>query len=409
MMAMTKSKKILAWIDARFPLSDIWNKQMAQYYAPKNLNFWYFFGVLSIVVLFNQIITGIWLAMSYTPTASEAFSSIEHIHREVRFGWLIRYMHTVGASAFFIVIYLHMYRAVIYGSFKKPRELLWVLGMVLYVLLITEAFSGYVLPWGQMSYWAVEVISSLFKAIPFIGTQLAIWMIGDYHVSGVALQRLFAFHVTAIPMIIVIFVILHLIALRMVGSNNPDGIEIKTHLDRQKHPIDGVPFHPYFSMNDLFGITIFLLVFAAIVFFAPTFHGYFLEAENSLPANPMVTPEHIRPVWYLAPFYGILRAIPNKMLGIFLMAAAIAILFILPWLDRSPVKSIRYKGWWSKLAVIVLVICFAGLGVLGTLPATSNRIALARLFTLGYFAFFLLMPFYTRHEKTAKVPPRVTR
>ncbi|MGB6976124.1 MAG: cytochrome bc complex cytochrome b subunit [Gammaproteobacteria bacterium] len=406
---MTKTSKLLAWIDARFPLSDIWNKQMAQYYAPKNLNFWYFFGVLSLVVLVNQILTGIWLAMSYVPTADEAFNSIQHISREVRFGWLLRYMHTVGASAFFIVIYLHMYRAVIYGSFKKPRELLWVLGMVLYVLLVTEAFSGYVLPWGQMSYWAVEVIGSLFKAIPLIGGRLAIWMEGDYHVSGVALHRLFAFHVTAIPMIIVIFVILHLIALRMVGSNNPDGIEIKAHLDKQHHPLDGVPFNPYFSVKDLFGIAVFLCVFAAIVFFEPTFHGYFLEPENSLPANPLVTPEHIRPVWYLAPFYGILRAIPNKMAGIFLMASAIAILFVLPWLDRSPVKSIRYKGWWSKLAILVLLICFIGLGVLGTLQATPGLIGLARLFTVGYFAFFLLMPFYTYYEKTAKAPTRVTR
>jgi ubiquinol-cytochrome c reductase cytochrome b subunit len=405
---MTQSRKLLAWIDARFPLSEIWNKQMAQYYAPKNLNFWYFFGVLSLVVLVNQILTGIWLAMSYVPTADEAFSSIQHISREVRFGWLLRYMHTVGASAFFIVIYLHMYRAFIYGSFKKPRELLWVIGMALYVLLVTEAFSGYVLPWGQMSYWAVEVIGSLFKAIPVIGNRLAIWMEGDYHVSGVALHRLFSFHVTAIPMIIVIFVILHLIALRMVGSNNPDGIEIKTHVDKQHNPIDGVPFNPYFSVKDLFGIAVFLCIFAYIVFFAPTFHGYFLEPENSLPANPMVTPEHIRPVWYLAPFYGILRAIPNKMFGIFLMASAIAILFILPWLDRSPVKSIRYKGAWSKLAIIVFLISFCGLGVLGTLEATPALIGLARIFTVGYFAFFLLMPFYTRHEKTAKVPTRVT-
>jgi ubiquinol-cytochrome c reductase cytochrome b subunit len=405
---MTRSSKFLAWIDARFPLSDIWNQQMAQYFAPKNLNFWYFFGVLSLFVLVNQIVTGVWLAMNYTPTAADAFSSIEHINREVRFGWLLRYMHTVGASLFFIVIYLHMYRAIMYGSYKKPRELLWVLGMVLYVLLIAEAFSGYVLPWGQMSYWGVEVIGSLFRAIPVVGTQLAIWMEGDYHVSGVALHRLFAFHVTAIPMIIVIFVILHLIALRMVGSNNPDGIEIKAHLDKEHYPIDGIPFHPYFSAKDLFGVAIFLLVFATIVFFAPTFHGYFIEPENSLPANPLVTPEHIRPVWYLAPFYGILRAIPNKMLGIFLMAAAIAILFILPWLDRSPVKSIRYKGKWSKLAIVIFLICFAGLGWLGTVQATPGLISLARLFTVGYFAFFLLMPFYTRHEKTAKVPPRVS-
>jgi ubiquinol-cytochrome c reductase cytochrome b subunit len=405
---MTRSSKFLAWIDARFPLSDIWNQQMAQYFAPKNLNFWYFFGVLSLFVLVNQIVTGVWLAMNYTPTAADAFSSIEHINREVRFGWLLRYMHTVGASLFFIVIYLHMYRAIMYGSYKKPRELLWVLGMVLYVLLIAEAFSGYVLPWGQMSYWGVEVIGSLFRAIPVVGTQLAIWMEGDYHVSGVALHRLFAFHVTAIPMIIVIFVILHLIALRMVGSNNPDGIEIKAHLDKEHYPIDGIPFHPYFSAKDLFGVAIFLLVFATIVFFTPTFHGYFIEPENSLPANPLVTPEHIRPVWYLAPFYGILRAIPNKMLGIFLMAAAIAILFILPWLDRSPVKSIRYKGKWSKLAIVIFLICFAGLGWLGTVQATPGLISLARLFTVGYFAFFLLMPFYTRHEKTAKVPPRVS-
>lgn len=399
---------VFDWINTRLPIQKIWNNYIAKYYLPKNLNFWYIFGSLSLFVLVNQIVTGIWLTMYYTPTQAEAFNSIQHIMRNVNFGWLIRYMHTTGASAFFIVIYLHMYRALMYGSYKKPREVLWLIGMLLYVLLVDEAFSGYVLPWGQMSYWAAQVMESLIKAIPLVGVKLAIWLMGDYSVTGVTLHRYFALHVTIIPMLIVLLVLLHLFALRSVGSNNPDGIELHKKINEHNRPSDTVPFHPYFTMKDLFGLAVFLIVFASVIFFSPGMHGYFIEHENYVPANPLVTPEHIRPAWYLSPFYAILRGIPDKTLGIVTMAAAIAILFILPWLDRSRVKSLRYKGIWSKVAIILFVVSFAGLGLLGTLPVNTITVWLARILTIIYFLFFILMPYYTRKEETKHVPAQVT-
>lgn len=392
-------KNLIAWIDARFPLSDIWNKYFVRYCAPKNLNFWYFFGSLSLFIFAVQLATGVWLTMNYTPTANEAFNSVQAVMRDVRFGWLIRYIHTTGASFFFIVIYLHMYRAIIYGSYQKPRELLWIIGMILYVLLVAEAFLGYVLPWGQMSYWAAEVMSSLVKALPFIGSTLVVWLQGDYTTSSVTLHRYFSFHVAVIPMLMVIFVILHLIALRTVGSNNPEGIDVNAH--------DTIAFHPYYTTKDLLGLAVFLIVFAAVIFFTPAMGGYFLEPENYIKANPLVTPEHIRPAWYLSPYYAMLRSIPNKALGITVMAAAIAILFVMPWLDRSSVRSLRYKGWYSKIAVTLFVISFISLAYLGTTPITFWSIWLARFFTVLYFLFFFLMPFYTRKEKIRLLPNEV--
>lgn len=399
---------IRAWIDARFPMTEIWNNHAAKYYAPKNLNFWYFFGIFSTVVLINQIISGIWLSMYYTPTDTAAFSSIEYIMRDVKYGWLLRYMHTTGASAFFIVVYLHMYRGVMYGSYKTPRELVWLIGVIIYIFLLMESVSGYVLPWGQMSYWAIKVLISVFTVIPWIGKSIAIWVQGDYNVSGETLHRFFAFHVIALPMAIVFLVYIHIIALHKVGSNNPDGIEIKHHLDEQGNPADGITFHPYYTIKDFFGVIVFLLVFAGILFFAPTMHGYFIEYANFAPANPLVTPEHITPPWYLAPFYSILRAIPNKLIGVLLAVGAIALLVMLPWLDRSKVRSIRYRGDWSKLALTLFVISFIGLGFLGTQELTPTNILMSRLFTLLYYAFFLLMPIYTAFEKTKPLPDRVT-
>jgi len=322
---MSRTKQFLQWIDNRFPLSSIWQKNFTQYYAPKNLNFWYYFGAFSLLVLVNQILTGIWMSMYYTPTDKEAFSSIQHTMRYVNFGWLIRYMHSTGASAFFVVIYLHIYRCIIYGSYRMPRELLWLIGVTLYILIMAEAYTGYVLPWGQMSFWASRVISSIFMAIPFIGEPLAVWFIGDYNVSAVTLHRFFSYHVTAIPILIVVTVVIHLIALRKAGSNNPDGVEIKKNLDAGGKPVDGIPFHPFYTIKDLMGIMVFLFIFALIVFYFPSFGGLFLEPENFLQANPLKTPLHIAPAWYLAPFYAILRAIPNKLMGICALATAIAI------------------------------------------------------------------------------------
>ncbi len=402
---MEKIKRLIAWIDTRLPLSNTWKNFFTGYYAPKNLNFWYYFGVFSLLILVNQILTGIWMAMYYTPTANEAFSSIEHVMRNVHYGWLIRYMHSTGASAFFIVLYLHIYRCIMYGSYRFPRELLWLIGLTLYLLIMMEAYTGYVLPWGQMSFWASRVISSMVMAIPKIGEFLSAWFLGDYMVSAITLHRFFSYHVTAIPILIIFVVVIHLIALRKVGSNNPDGIEIKEQLDNKGKPIDGIPFHPYFTVKDLMGVMVFLFIFASIVFYFPTFGGLFLEPENFIPSNPLKTPLHIAPAWYFAPFYAILRAIPNKLFGIFALAASIAILFVLPWLDKSPVKSIRYKGKMSKLALTIFVISFIGLGYLGTQGLNEWVVRLSRIFTLGYFLFFLLMPIYTRMEK-AKTPPR---
>lgn len=398
----------LEWIDARFPLSSLWRKNFTEYYAPKNLNFWYYFGVFSLLVLVNQIVTGIWLAMYYTPTDKEAFSSIEHTMRYVNFGWLLRYMHSTGASAFFVVIYLHIYRCIIYGSYRAPREFLWLIGALLYILLMAEAYTGYVLPWGQMSFWASRVISSIFMAIPLIGEPIAVWFMGDYTVSAVTLHRFFSLHVTAIPLLIIAAVFIHLIALRTVGSNNPDGIEIKRKLDDNGKPVDGIPFHPYFTLKDFVGVIVFIFIFVTIVFYFPTFGGLFLEPENFVPADPLKTPLHIAPAWYLAPFYAILRAIPNKLFGIFALAASIAVLFVMPWLDRSRVKSIRYKGVLSKIALTIFVISFIALGVLGIKPVSDITVWLSRFFTLCYFLFFILMPFYTSMEKTKDLPERIT-
>ena len=396
------------WVDDRFPLVQLWNDHMGQYYAPKNFNFWYYFGVLSIVVLALQILTGIWLTMNYKPDAELAFASVEYIMRDVEWGWLIRYMHSTGASAFFIVVYLHMFRALLYGSYKKPRELIWVLGMFTYLALMAEAFLGYLLPWGQMSFWGAQVIISLFGAIPFVGDTLSLWIRGDFVVSDVTLNRFFSLHVIAMPLAIIGLVFLHIIALHEVGSNNPDGVEIKKKKGPDGKPLDGIPFHPYYTVKDSVGVIIFFMFFAAVVFFAPEFGGWFLEANNFIPANPLVTPEHIVPLWYFTPFYAILRAVPDKLIGVLLMGAATNILFLLPWLDRSPVKSIRYRGPIFKTALSLFVISFIALGYLGTQTPTPQMTWMARGFSAIYFGFFLLMPFYSKMDKTKPVPDRVT-
>lgn len=409
MEKISKEKGLIGWIDSRFPLKEFWEKHLTHYYAPWNFNFWYYFGSFSLLVLVNQIVTGIWLAMEYTPTADAAFDSVQHIMRDVHFGWLLRFMHTTGASAFFIVVYLHMYRGLIYGSYQKPRELLWLLGMGLYMTLLLEAFTGYVLPWGQMSYWGAEVITSFASAIPVIGKYLVVWLRGDFNISGVTLHRFFALHVIAVPLVIVVLVFLHLVALHYVGSNDPDGIDIKKREDKHGVPLDGIPFQPYFTLKDLSGIMIFLAVFSAVVFFSPAMYGVFLEPDNFIPANPLQTPPEISPVWYMTPFYAILRAVPNKFLGLIAMASAIALMFVLPWLDRSPVRSIRYKGNLSKFAIGIFVISFIGLGYLGLHAVSPMHTLMSRIFAVGYFGFFLLMPFYSRYEKTKHVPERLTK
>jgi ubiquinol-cytochrome c reductase cytochrome b subunit len=403
------------WVDERFPLLQLWNDHMARYYAPKNFNFWYYFGVLSLVVLTIQIVTGIWLVMNYKPDAELAFGSVEYIMRDVEWGWLIRYMHSTGASFFFIVVYLHMFRGILYGSFKKPRELIWILGMFIYLTLMAEAFFGYLLPWGQMSYWGAQVIISLFGAIPFVGETLSTWIRGDYVVSDVTLNRFFSLHVIALPFAIAGLVALHIIALHEVGSNNPDGVEIKKHKDADGKPLDGIAFHPYYTVKDLVGVVGFLILFAGVVFFAPEMGGYFLEHNNFIPADPLKTPEHIAPVWYFTPFYSILRAntvnffgVPGKLWGVIFMGLATMLFFALPWLDRSPVKSIRYRGRIFKTALTLFVVSFLILGYLGLLPPTEGRTTVAQICTLIYFAFFFLMPFYTRWDKTKPVPDRVT-
>lgn len=401
-------QKLINWIDERLPIVEAFENHMSKYYAPKNFNVWYIFGVLSMVVLVNQLLTGIWLTMSYNPTAEGAFASIEYIMRDVEYGWLLRYLHSTGASAFFIVVYLHMFRGLMYGSYKKPRELIWIFGMTIYLALMAEAFMGYLLPWGQMSYWGAQVIVNLFGAIPYIGEDLSLWIRGDYLISGITLNRFFALHVVALPIVILALVVLHILALHTVGSNNPDGIEIKKNKDENGIPKDGIPFHPFYSVHDLVGIVVFLFVFCGVVFFFPEMGGYFIEKPNFEPANPLKTPDHIAPVWYFTPFYAMLRAVPDAFLGVVVMGAAIAILFVLPWLDRSPVKSIRYKGWVSKLALALLVVSFAILGYLGVVVATPERTMWARILTVVYFAYFILMPWYTRIEKTKPVPERVT-
>ena len=395
-------KRLLGWIDARFPLVSLWEEHVSRYYAPKNFNFWYYFGSIALVILVIQIVSGIWLTMNYKPSATEAFASVESIMRDVEWGWLIRYMHSTGASFFFIAVYLHMFRALIYGSYKGNRELVWLLGMFLYVLLMAEAFMGYLLPWGQMSYWGAQVIISLFGAIPFgIGEALALWIRGDYVVSDATLNRFFALHVVALPLALLAVVVLHILALHEVGSNNPDGVEIKRNKGPDGNPRDGVPFHPYYTVKDLMGVTVFLFLFAIVVFFIPEFGGWFLEKDNFLPADPLRTPEHIVPLWYFTPFYAILRAIPDKLTGVVAMGASIMVLFFLPWIDRHPVKSIRYRGPLFAALIGVFVLTFLALGYLGTQPPTRVLGELGLRFGEIYFSFFVVLWLYSRERRAA--------
>ncbi len=447
--------KALNWVDARFPLTKLWNDQWGAYYAPKNFNFWYIFGSLAMLVLVIQIVTGIFLVMHYKPDATLAFASVEYIMRDVPWGWLVRYMHSTGASAFFIIIYLHMTRGLLYGSYRKPRELIWLFGVGIFLCLMGEAFFGYLLPWGQMSYWGAQVIVNLFGAIPFIGPDLSLWIRGDYVVSDATLNRFFAFHVIAIPLVLLGLVAAHLIALHEVGSNNPDGIEVKDNLGPDGHPLDSIPSHPYYSVHDLFGVTVFLTIFSAIVFFAPEMGGYFLEFNNFIPADSLKTPPHIAPVWYFTPYYSILRATTSQFMyalvagvvayvglimlksklssivkmviagvalvaiagmfifdakfwGVVLMGVSVMILFALPWLDLSPVKSIRYRPSWHKYVYIVFGIAFVVLGYLGVLPPTANKTLVAQICTFIYFGFFLLMPWWSAMGTFKPVPNRVT-
>ncbi|MFG1496031.1 cytochrome bc complex cytochrome b subunit [Saccharospirillum sp. HFRX-1] len=403
----TNKPAIMQWIDQRLPVTSAYEKHMSKYYAPKNFNWWYVFGLLAMIVFVNQILTGIWLTMSFVPSAESAFGSVEYIMRDVHFGWLIRYMHSTGASFFFIVVYLHMFRGIMYGSYQKPRELIWVFGMFIYLAMMAEGFMGYVLPWGQMSYWGAQVIISLFGAIPVIGDGLTEWIRGDFLISGITLNRFFALHVIAIPLVLALLVVLHVLALHEVGSNNPDGIDIKKHMDEYGRPLDGVPFHPYFTVGKLPMIVLFLFVFCGVIFFFPEGGGYFLEHANFEAANPLKTPEHIAPTWYYGAFYSILRAVPDKLMGVITMGAAIAILFVLPWLDRSPVRSWRYKGWYSKIALILFALAFMMLTWLGGEAVSPRNTWLARIGAIIYFAYFILMPFYTRWETTKPVPERV--
>ncbi|MFK5970000.1 MAG: cytochrome b N-terminal domain-containing protein [Candidatus Marithrix sp.] len=399
----------LEWVDARFPLTKMWNEHLGKYYAPKNFNFWYYFGSLALMMLVLQILTGIFLATNYKPDAQMAFASVEYIMRDVDYGWLIRYLHSTGASFFFIAVYLHMFRALLYGSYRKPRELIWIIGMLIYVCLMAESFLGYLLPWGQMSYWGAQVILSLFGAIPIVGEDLAIWVRGDFVIADATLNRFFIYHVVAVPMVLLGLAVVHIIALHEVGSNNPDGIEIKKNKDPKTGiPIDGIPFHPYYSVKDIVGVTVFLILFSAVVFYAPELGGYFLEANNFFPADSMQTPEHIAPLWYFTPFYAILRAVPDKLMGVIAMGGSIVILFALPWLDRSPVKSIRYKGPIFKFALFLFVIAFFGLCYLGMQAPTATKTLFAQIFSAIYFGFFLLMPFYSKIDKTKPVPERLT-
>lgn len=409
--SMKKTQQLMAWIDARFPLTATWKQHISEYYAPKNFNFWYFFGSLALLVLVIQIVTGIFLTMNYKPDANLAFWSVEYIMRDVPGGWVIRYMHSTGASMFFVVVYLHMFRGLLYGSYQKPRELIWIFGSLIFLCLMAEAFLGYLLPWGQMSFWGAQVIVNLFSSIPIIGPDLSLWIRGDFVVSDATLNRFFALHVIAIPLILLALVVAHLVALHEVGSNNPEGIEIKDHKDEQGVPLDSVPFHPYYTVKDLFGVAVFLVVFSIIVFFVPNGGGYFLEDNNFLVADPLKTPEHIAPVWYFTPFYAILRAVPSfagtQVWGVLAMGAAVILIALLPWLDRSPVKSIRYRGILSKSMLALFVVSFIGLGILGALPTTDARVILAQLLSFLYFLFFLGMPFYTRWDKTKLVPARI--
>jgi ubiquinol-cytochrome c reductase cytochrome b subunit len=408
----SKGGRFIGWIDQRFPLTKLWKDQVAEYYAPKNFNFWYYFGSLALFILVIQLVTGIFLAMNYKPSAAEAFASVEYIMRDVNWGWLIRYLHSTGASAFFIVVYLHMFRALLYGSHRKPRELLWIFGCLIFLLLMAEGFMGYVLPWGNMSYWGAQVIVSLFGSLPYIGGALVDWIRGDYYIADATLNRFFALHVAALPIALIFLVIAHLMALHEVGSNNPDGIEIHDHKDAAGHPLDGIPFHPYYTVKDLFGVAGFLLLFCAVIFFAPSFGGLFLESPNFEPANPLQTPPHIAPVWYFTPFYAMLRAVPSfagtQVWGVLVMGASIVVLFFVPWLDRSPVLSIRYRGPIYKVMLTIFVLSFICLGVCGLKPPSGIYPTLAKICTVLYFAFFLLMPWYTKFDSVKPVPQRVT-
>jgi ubiquinol-cytochrome c reductase cytochrome b subunit len=448
------TQKGLAWVDSRFPLTKLFKEHMSEYYAPKNFNFWYFFGSLAIVVLVIQIVTGIFLVMNYKPDAVKAFDSVEYIMREVPWGWLIRYMHSTGASMFFVVVYLHMFRGLIYGSYQKPRELIWIFGCTIFLLLMAEAFLGYLLPWGQMSYWGAQVIINLFAAIPLIGPDLALWLRGDYVVGDATLNRFFSLHVIALPLVLVGLVAAHIIALHEVGSNNPDGIDIKNNIDATGKPVDGIPFHPYYSVHDIMGLGVFLMIFAAIVFFAPEMGGYFLEANNFIPADPLQTPAHIAPVWYFTPFYSMLRATTTPFLiplwilcavilgmviknskdvrvkgicaailvilatgfyifdakfwGVVIMGGSVVILFFLPWLDKSPVRSIRYRPDFHKYIYGIFVISFVILGYLGIKPPSPLFEKISQVCTIYYLAFFLAMPWWSKMGKFKPVPDRVT-
>jgi len=413
------------WFDARMPsVAQEYRKHLTEYYAPKNFNFWYFFGSLAMLVLVIQIVSGIFLTMNYKPDAALAFGSVEYIMRDVPGGWIIRYIHSTGASAFFVVVYLHMFRALLYGSYRQPRELIWIFGVLIYLCLMAEAFMGYLLPWGQMSYWGAQVIVNLFGTIPFIGPDLALWIRGDYVIADATLNRFFAFHVIAVPLVLLGLVVVHLLALHDVGSNNPDGIEIKKKKDASGKPLDGIPFHPYYTVKDIVGVVVFLAIFAIVMFFMPEMGGYFLEANNFIPANQLQTPAHIAPLWYFTPYYSMLRAVPplfnSQFPGVLVMGLAVLILFGLPWLDRSPVKSIRYRGAYYKIALVVFVISFMVLAYLGTVPTNvwgqfgewlggvERATVVARIGTILYFLFFLLMPWYSRIDKTKPVPERVT-
>ena len=452
---------LLGWIDARFPASELWKAHLSEYYAPKNFNFWYFFGSLALLVLVIQIVTGIFLVMNYKPDGTlnaagipVAYASVEFIMREVPWGWLVRYMHSTGASAFFIVVYLHMFRGMLYGSYRKPRELVWIFGCLIFLCLMAEAFMGYLLPWGQMSYWGAQVIVNLFSAIPLIGPDLSLWIRGDYVVSDATLNRFFSFHVIAVPLVLLGLVVAHIIALHEVGSNNPDGVEIKAKKDERGIPLDGIPFHPYCSVHDIVGVAVFLFIFSAIVFFAPEMGGYFLEANNFIPADSLKTPPHIAPVWYFTPFYSMLRAttsdflpwlwgfiaimlgllfvrsksmkvkgvavavavilalgfafIDAKFWGVVVMGGSVVIFFFLPWLDQSPVKSIRYRPGFHKTLLILFVIAFAVLGYLGIQPPSPVGSIISQIGTILYFAFFLAMPIWSQIGTFKPVPERVT-
>jgi ubiquinol-cytochrome c reductase cytochrome b subunit len=401
------SKGFWAWLNKRLPVDEFITTQMTGYLAPKNFNIWYFFGSLALAVLVLQLLSGIYLTMFYKVGEATSFDSVEYIMREVDYGWLIRYLHSTGASAFFIVVYLHMYRALLYGSYRAPRELLWLFGMLVYLALMAEAFMGYVLPWGNMSFWGAQVIVNLFGTIPGIGPGLVEWIRGDYGIADATLNRFFALHVALLPLALLLLVVLHLTALHQVGSNNPDGIEIKDKVGPDGKPLDGIPFHPYYTVKDLFGIGVFGVLFAIVVFFVPTLGGLFLESPNFEPANPLSTPEHIAPVWYFTPYYAILRAVPSQRLGALLMLLAVSAFLFLPWLDRSRVKSIRYKGWMSRTALTLFTVSFIALGYLGLQPAEGLYVVLARIFAAIYFLFFLLMPFYTKLDPVKPVPERV--